>query len=109
MFQPPSRAGGDGCGRRICLQGVIHLPKPVHVDDVVAAEGGIDEEFALPMPVGFLQAKQIFLSAADTFLDREGLRQNGESRNFKRKNLEAARLIGMGIIHGLPRLMPTAS
>src|SRR4029077_14968118 len=51
------------------LQGLVYLPEPVHVDDIVAAKGGIGEKFTLPMAVGFLKAKQVFLSALDTFLD----------------------------------------
>jgi hypothetical protein len=52
----------------------IHLTQPVHVEDVVGAEGAIDEEFAFPMSVGFLQAEQIFLRA------RDGVGQGGKSR-----------------------------
>ena len=73
-------------GRAFALQGFVHLPKPMHVDDVVAAQSGIGEKLTLPVAVRSLEAKQISLSAADAILDREWLRQDGESRNFERKN-----------------------
>ena len=43
----------------------------MHVDNVVAAEGSIGDELALPMPVGSLQAKEISLSAANAVLEGE--------------------------------------
>jgi hypothetical protein len=58
----------------------------MHVDDIVAAQSGIGEKLTLPMAVRFLEAKEISLSAADAILDGERLRQNGESRNFERKD-----------------------
>jgi hypothetical protein len=58
----------------------------MHVDDVVAAKGRIGEKLTLPVAVGFLEAKQIPLSPADAILDGEWLRQNGEGRNFERKD-----------------------
>ena len=57
--------------RAFGLQGFIHLPQPMHVDDIVATEGGIGDELAFPMAVGSLQAKEISLSAANAFLDGE--------------------------------------
>ena len=44
-------------GRAFSLKGFVHLPEPMHVDDVIAAEGGIGDQFAFPMAVGFLKTE----------------------------------------------------
>jgi hypothetical protein len=60
------------------------------------------------MAVGLLKAKQVLLSAVNTLLNRDRLRQNGDSRNFKSKNFGGSETHrGSQIIYRSPRLTQT--
>jgi hypothetical protein len=49
------------------LQDRIDVAGPVHEEDVIGAECGIDEEFPAPVPFLMLQSENVLLRAANRF------------------------------------------
>ena len=83
-------------GRAFSLKGFVDLPEPMHVDDVIAAEGGIGDQFAFPVAVGLLKTKEVGLGATNSLLERNRPFKNGKLRDFKRQDL-----VGNSALHAL--------
>jgi hypothetical protein len=56
----------------------------MHVDYVIAAEGGIGDQFDFPVAVGLLKTKEVGLGTTNSLLERNRPFKNGKLRDFKR-------------------------
>ena len=66
MFQPPSaQLPAADVGHAFVLEDGVQFPGPMHVEDVVRAEGGIDHQLAAPVAVRVLEPEEVLLGAMD--------------------------------------------